>query len=289
MSLHTNTDTLKLNNGLTIPQVALGTYESVEGDAKKAVEFALQNGYRHIDTAAFYHNEKEVGAGIRSSGVPREEIFLTTKLWNDDHKRVAEAFNESLDRLGLDYVDCYMIHWPKSLDPKTGKPYDDWNYVDTYKELQKLLKTGKVKSLGVSNFTQKKIETLLSDPEVTVKPVVNQIEGHPLLPQHDLTKWLIEQDIVVENFCPLGSSRSTLVTNETIVEIANKNNVDPGQVLISWSVQRGTVPLPKSVSEKRLIGNLKTFTLSDEDFETIQKLSEVQGTRRTVEDEVFSD
>ncbi|KAM9892282.1 hypothetical protein OXX79_010125 [Metschnikowia pulcherrima] len=289
MSLHTNTGTYTLLNGKTIPKIALGTYLSNEGECAASVKLALQNGYRHIDTAAYYFNEEEVGQGIKESGVPREEIFVTTKVWNDQHKNVKGAFESSLKKLGLDYVDLYLMHWPISLDPETQKPYADWDYVDTYKEMQKLVHSGKAKSIGVSNFTVAKVRRLLADPEITIKPVVNQIEAHPLLPQPELTKWMQDEGIIIEAYRPLGSAQSVLITNETIVEIAKKNNVDAGQVLISWGVQRGTVVLPKSVKEKRLISNLKTFTLSEEDFRAVDTLSEKYGVQRTVDSEVFED
>lgn len=131
-----------MNNGQHIPAVALGTYEAKEGDCSTSVKVALQNGYRHIDTAAFYDNEEEVGQGIRYSGISREEIFVTTKIWNDQHKDVAGACSRSLEKVGLDYLDLYLIHWPISLDPETQEPYTDWDYVDTYKELQKLVDSG---------------------------------------------------------------------------------------------------------------------------------------------------
>lgn len=292
MSLKNNTTTFTLNDGNKIPAVGLGTWQATEKDAaRKAVKAALQNGYRHIDTAAIYGNEAEVGQGIKDSGVPREEIFVTTKLWNTEHKNIEAALETSLKKLDLDYVDLYLIHWPVSTNPDTNSVYEDFDFVDTYKEVQKLVKTGKVKSVGVSNLTKKKIERLLADKDITVKPAVNQIEAHPLLPQEELTEYLKLQDIIIEAYSPLGSSESPLFTNETIKELAKKNNVDAAQVLVSWAIQRGTVVLPKSVTESRVISNLKTFTLSDEDFATLNNLSTVHGVKRTCDPawNVFSD
>lgn len=272
-----------LNNGTVIPAIGLGTWQlDNRHEFYDSVKCALKNGYRHIDTAACYKNEEYIGKAIKDSGIPREEIFITTKIWNDRHKDVAKALDESLEKLGVEYVDLYLVHWPVSIDPKTGKPYDDWDYVDTYKALQKLYKeSGKIKALGVSNFTKKKLERLLNDPEVDVVPVVNQIEAHPLLTQDELYKYLEEKNIKIAAYSPLGSAHSPLIKNETILEIANKNGVDAGQVLISWAVQRKTIVLPKSVKESRLISNLKTFILSDKDFETLNKLSEKYGVVRT--------
>ncbi|ABN68174.1 aldo/keto reductase [Scheffersomyces stipitis CBS 6054] len=271
-----------LNNGVKIPAIGLGTWQaSAPGHASNATKVALQNGYRHIDTAAIYKNEEEVGQGLKDSGLKREEVFITTKLWNGDHKNAAKALDESLKKLGVDYVDLYLIHWPVSTDPATGKDYEDWDYVDTWKQLQKLYKeTKKVRAIGVSNFTKSKIERLLADPEVDVVPAVNQVEAHPLLTQPELYDYLKEKNIVIEAYSPLGSTDAPLFKNETIAAIAKKNGVEPGHVLISWAVQRNTVVLPKSVTNSRIISNLKTFTLPEEDFEALNKLSEKDGIHR---------
>ncbi|EGV64377.1 Glycerol 2-dehydrogenase (NADP(+)) [Yamadazyma tenuis] len=283
MSLSVTSKTFKLNTGASIPAVGLGTWRATEADAAyKSVKTALQNGYRHIDTAAIYGNEEEVGRGIKDSGVPRSEIFVTTKLWNKNHKDVEGALNESLSKLGLDYVDLYLIHWPHSTDPVTGKDYTDWDYVDTYKELQKVYKaSNKIKAIGVSNFTIAKIERLLADKDVTVVPAANQVELHPLLPQDRLLKYLNEKGIYAEAYSPLGSNDSPLFKNGTVVSIAKKFDIEPAQVLISWAVQRGTVVLPKSVTASRVISNLKTLVLPDEEFEQLSKLSEKDGVVRT--------
>ncbi|KAL1573008.1 Aldo_ket_red domain-containing protein [Candida albicans] len=277
--LKTNNDRIALNNGNKIPVIGLGTWES----NKDAFLTALKLGYRHIDTATIYKNEEQVGQAIKESGIPREELFITTKVWNNDHKNVEQALETSLKKLGLDYVDLYLVHWPVSIDKTTKEPYPDYDYVDTYKELQKIYKTTtKIKSIGVSNFTKSQLERLLSADGVDVVPAVNQVEAHPLLPQPELYEYLKEKGITLEAYSPLGTSSSPLIKNKTIVEIADKNGVDPAQVLISWAVQRKTVVLPKSVTESRLVSNLKTFELSAKDFDTLNKLSEKEGITRII-------
>lgn len=286
-----NTDVYTLNSGAIIPAVGFGTWQSEDNQAYEAVKVALANGYKHIDTAAIYKNEEQVGKAIKDSKISREELFITTKLWNTDHKRAAEALDESLKKLGLDYVDLYLIHWPLSTDPATGEPYSDWDYLDAYKELQKLQKSGKTKAIGVSNFTQKQVQRVLDDKDVTIVPAVNQIEAHPLLTQPELTEFLQKHNILVEAYSPLGSTNSPLFKNPVVVELAEKYEVEPAQVLISWALQRKTVVLPKSVTEKRIISNFKTFELAPEDFKKLSNLSEQYGVQRlnTLKGVDFSD
>ena len=279
--LQDNTKTFTLNDGNKIPAIGLGTWRATaEDNIKDVVESALRNGYRHIDTAAIYGNEEDVGAGIKASGVPREEIFVTTKLWNTNHKNVRAAFEESLKKLQLDYVDLYLIHWPVDgdFDDKNAKINDSF---EAYLELQKLKQEGKTKSIGVSNFTQGRLESLLSHPEVTIKPVTNQIEAHPLLPQTELYNYLKKNDIYITAYSPLGSNDSPLFKDKTVLKIAEKNDVEPAQVLVSWAVQRDTIVLPKSVKASRLVSNRKTLQLSDEDFAVLNNLAAVEGVHRT--------
>lgn len=284
MSLKADTTTIKLNNGVEIPAVGLGTWRATdENSAYTAVKTALQNGYRHIDTAAAYGNEEEVGKAIKDSGVPREEIFVTTKLWNTRHKEVETALDESLNKLGLEYIDLYLMHWPVPTNAATGEFFiEGWSYVDTYKSLEKVYKsTKKIKTIGVSNFTIPKLQALLDDKEITTVPAVNQIELHPLLPQPKLLDFMKQHGIYAEAYSPLGSADSPLFKNEDVVSIAKKLDVEPAQVLVSWAIQRGTIVLPKSVTPSRVISNLQTLTLSDEDFATLNGLADKYGKVRT--------
>lgn len=280
MTLTENTQTFTLNTGAKIPQVGFGTWKSKDGEGYQSTKIALANGYRHIDTAAIYGNEEEVGKAIKESGIPREELFITTKLWNSDHKKATEALDTSLKKLGLDYVDLYLIHWPASTD-ESGQKYSDWNYIDTYKELQKIYKnTKKVRAIGVSNFGLKEFDKFFADPEITVVPAANQIEAHPLLQQPDLVEFLNKKNILIEAYSPLGSTGTPFLKNDKLVEIAKKNGVEVAQLILSWGVQRGTVVLPKSTTESRIISNLKTFKLSQEDFDAVTELEKAYGTKR---------
>lgn len=277
-----NYEYYQLNDGNKIPAIGLGTYKVTDADeARASVKTALQNGYRHIDTASRYKNEEQVGEGIRESGVPREEVFVTTKLWNADHHDPEGALNESLKKLGLDYVDLYLIHYPVNLEEKILAQPHHYDFIETYKNMQKLVHNGKAKSIGVSNFTKERVEQLLADEEVTIKPVVNQIEAHPLLTQPDLKEYLDLENILVEAFSPLGSATSPLFENPVVKSIAQNNNASAGQVLVSWALQRNTVVLPKSVKEERIISNMKTFTLGEADFEALNNLSVKFGEQRT--------
>lgn len=281
MSLHEDTTVYTLNDGNKIPAIGLGTWRTTPPDsAKDIVKAAIDNGYRHIDTAAVYGNEEEVGQGIHAANVPREELFITTKLWNTEHNNVKGAFEESLKKLGLDYVDLYLIHWP--LDGE----FDDKNAtinesIQTYLELQKLKESGKAKSIGVSNYTKKRLEALLAHPEVTVTPAVLQIEAHPLLPQPELYDFAKQHDIRITAYSPLGGDGAPLFKDDTVKSLAEKYNAHPAQILVSWAVQRRTVVLPKSVKTERLISNKKVVTFSDEDFALLNALAEKEGATRT--------
>ncbi|KAL2164856.1 hypothetical protein VTH06DRAFT_152 [Thermothelomyces fergusii] len=267
--------TFKLNTGAEIPAIGLGTWQSKPGEVGKAVEAALRAGYRHIDTAFAYGNEKEVGEGIRASGVPREEIFLTTKLDNTWHKRAPEALQRSLENLGVDYLDLYLMHWPSSTDPEdVKKHYPDWDFVDTWREMQKLVETGKIRNLGVSNFGIKNLERLLNDPSCKIVPAVNQIELHPGNPSPKLVAYCAEKGIHCSGYSPLGSSDSPLYKNETIAAIAQAKNRTVQQVLLLWGVKKGWSVLPKSVNPDRVKANfdLDGWDLTDEEMAKIDAI-----------------
>lgn len=273
--------TFTLNDGTKIPAVALGTWRAKNDEATEAVATALKNGYKHIDTAAVYGNEEGVGEGIKKSGVKREHIYLTTKLWNTDHKNPEAALDASLKKLGTDYVDLYLMHWPINIaDERAAKP-EEYDFIETYKAMQDLVKAGKAKSIGISNFTKERVQKLLADKDVTIKPVVNQIEAHPLLPQQELYDYLKLEKIHIEAYSPLGSEGSPLLNNPAVKEIAEKYDANTGQILISWAVQRETIVLPKSANKERVLTNLKTVHLKKEDFEALNGLSGKYGVNRT--------
>lgn len=279
---------------------SLGTFRSSKNEAYSAVLHAIkETGYVHIDTAAMYQNEEEVGKAIKDSGVSRDKLFITTKLWGTQQRNPKAALNDSLKRLGLDYVDLYLIHWPVPL--KTGnikdgnlfsfptKPdgsrdvdIEDWNFIKTWELVQDLPKTGKTKAVGVSNFSINNLKELLAAPTTKVVPAVNQIEVQPLLPQTELIEFAKSKGIITEAYSPLGSLDSPLFTNKTLLEIAKSYDVQVAQLLINWAVKRGYVVLPKSVTNSRIDANFQVFDLKDEDFQKISDLIKVEGERRFV-------
>ncbi|KAI0464882.1 hypothetical protein LJB42_000095 [Komagataella kurtzmanii] len=289
-----STKTFKLNNGLSIPAVGLGTWQSTDEEAYNAVIAALKAGYRHIDTAYCYGNEEPIGKAIKDSGVARKDIFITTKLWGTDHTRAEEGLDRSLKLLGLDYVDLFLMHWPVPMNPNgnhdkfptlpDGKRdiLFDWNFVDTYREMQKLVASGKTKAIGVSNFSITNLKKLLADPEITTKPVVNQVETHGYLPQQKLLEYAKENDIVLEAYSPLGSTGAPLLKDELVQELAKKNGISESTLLISWAVWRGIVVLPKSVTPSRIADNLKIIELCEEDGKKLNELASIRGEKRLV-------
>ena len=269
-----NRKTFPLNTGGSIPAIGLGTWQSKPNEVTAAVKAALQAGYRHIDTALAYGNEHEVGLGIKESGVPRKEIFLTTKLNNTWHHRVGAGIDSSLKDLGTDYVDLYLMHWPCSTDPDTKKHRDDWDFIKTWQEMQKLPATGKVKAIGVSNFAIKNLEKLLNDPLCKVVPAVNQIELHPCNPSPKLVAYCNDKGIHCTGYSCLGSTDSPLYKDETLLGIAKEVGKSPQQVLLAWGIQKGWSVIPKTVNPERVKANfqLDGWSLSDADVKKIDAM-----------------
>ncbi|AUZ40379.1 glyoxal/methylglyoxal reductase [Bacillus stercoris] len=256
-------DTVKLHNGVEMPWFGLGVFKVENGsEATESVKAAIKNGYRSIDTAAIYKNEEGVGIGIKESGVAREELFITSKVWNEDqgYETTLAAFEKSLERLQLDYLDLYLIHWP-------GKD----KFKDTWRALEKLYKDGKIRAIGVSNFQVHHLEELLKDAEI--KPMVNQVEFHPRLTQKELRDYCKKQGIQLEAWSPLMQGQ--LLDNEVLTQIAEKHNKSVAQVILRWDLQHEVVTIPKSIKEHRIIENadIFDFELSQEDMDKIDALN----------------
>ncbi|KAA0544907.1 aldo/keto reductase [Bacillus sp. BGMRC 2118] len=255
------TDTTTLHNGVKMPWFGLGVFKVQEGEeVVSSVKAAIKNGYRSIDTAAVYQNEEGVGQAIKEAGVPRDELFITTKVWNADqgYDSTLQAFETSLSKLGLDYLDLYLVHWPVK-----GK------YNDTWKALEKLYKDGKVRAIGVSNFQIHHLEDLLSHAEI--KPMVNQVEYHPHLTQEELQAFCKKEGIQLEAWSPL--KQGELLNEPTIVKIAEQHQKSPAQIILRWDLQNEVVTIPKSIKENRIIENASIF-----DFElTADEMREISS------------
>ena len=261
--MQTLTDSYLLSNGVTIPCLGFGTYKTPEGEVGVAsVKTALETGYRHIDTAAFYGNESSVGRAIRAVGIPREEIFVTTKVWNTErgYEKAKASILASLDRLGLEYLDLCLIHWPA-----TARQYQDWEAInrDTWRAFTELHRLGKVRAIGVSNFKPHHLKALM---ETEVKPMVNQIELHPGQAQTETLAYCRDNGVLVEAWSPMG--RGKLLDHPLITGIAAQYGKTPAQLCIRWCLQKGALPLPKSVTPARIRENVQVFdfTISPEDM-----------------------
>jgi diketogulonate reductase-like aldo/keto reductase len=254
---------IRLNDGTVIPQLGLGVFQVPNEQVAEVVRYGFEAGYRSIDTAAGYRNEEGVGEAIASSGLPRDEVFVTTKLANSDHGYDAalRAFEESLKKLKLDYVDLYLIHWPLPGQDK---------YVDTWRAFEKLQEDGLARSIGVSNFLIPHLERLFD--ETDVPPSVNQIEIHPALQQQELRHFCLDNDIVPEAYSPLAQGE--VLREPAIQELAAKHRKTPAQVILRWHIQEGNIVIPKSVTPARIRENIEIFDfeLSNEDMRVFERL-----------------
>ena len=263
MKLNINSK-LKLNNGVEIPILGLGTYLSEQGyQAFEAINYALDAGYRHFDTAAFYFNEESVGKAIRESSIDRKEIFVTTKVWNSDHgyEKTLKAFELSMKKLDIEYADLYLVHWPVE---KLRR--------ETWKALEKIYNEGLVRAIGVSNYTIQHLEELLED--CTIEPAVNQVEYHPFLYQKKLRDYCRSKNIVLESYSPL--TKGQRIDDKHLTEIAKKYHKTNAQILIRWNLEQEVVVIPKSSNKERIIENSKVFdfTIKPEDMEKLNALNE---------------
>lgn len=254
---------IALNNDVMIPQIGFGVFQVEDGpQTVDAVRTALEDGYRHIDTASVYGNEASVGKAIAESDVDRANLFITTKLWNDDIRKrgTKDAFQESLDRLGLDYVDLYLIHWPA----------EGWQ--EAWAAMQELYAQGRMRAIGVSNFERNHLTELLEQTDVL--PAVDQVESSPTFPNQDLIDFCHGKDIAVEAWSPLGGTGGNLLTDQRLLDIGEKYGKSSAQVVLRWDLQRGVIPLPKSVHSTRIMQNIHVFDfeLDESEMQLISSL-----------------
>ncbi|RVD61597.1 aldo/keto reductase [Mesorhizobium sp. M2D.F.Ca.ET.185.01.1.1] len=259
---------LKLNDGSTIPQIGLGVWQVEPSITAKVVRWGIEAGYRLIDTAEGYRNEEGVGEAIRAAGVPRSELFITSKLRNGAHQRDAalRAFDDTMQKLGIDRIDLFLIHWPVPAQNK---------YLEAWKTLVELQKAGRIKSVGVSNFNQDHLERIIGETGVT--PVVNQIELHPRFQQRDKRDFHRKHNIHIESWSPLGSGR--LLADPMLEKLAKKHGKSVAQVIIRWHLQEGLIVIPKSIHQERIAGNFDVFgfELDADDMQTIRGMDSADG------------
>ncbi|KAK9425671.1 hypothetical protein SUNI508_03032 [Seiridium unicorne] len=283
----------KLNTGAEIPAVGFGTWQAKPGEVAKAVEIALKSGYKLIDAAYCYANEDEVGQGLKAafdSGIKREDIFVVTKLWNTYSTRAEFGLDKSLKSLGLDYVDLFLVHWAVGMNPNGTRPDGgdadrfpllpngerdilwDHDHVQTWKDMEALVKTGKTKAIGVCNYSKIYLENLLK--HASIVPAVNQIENSPALPQQEVVDTAKQNGIHIMAYSPLGSTGGPLMKSDIVTSLAEKKGVSTGTILLSYHVARGSTVLAKSVTESRIKENLKIVDLSADDLQELSKVPE---------------
>ena len=261
-----------LHNSQQIPAIGFGTYKATEDEGRKAIHYALESGYRLIDTAAFYFNEGTVGRAIRESGVPRDEILVTTKVWREElgYEGTKRAFQKSISKLGLDYIDIYLIHWPAN-----ARNYDHWQQVnqDTWRAMEELVDEGKIKTIGLSNFTLTYLRPLLD--HARIKPAINQIEFHPGYWQPQLYDFCQNENILMEAWSPLARGR--VFQNALLQQIAARHQKSVAQICLRWCVDKGVIPLPKSSTPDRIAANkdIFDFQLSTQEVRQIDALPQM--------------
>ena len=277
MNLTNVNSPIKLENGVEIPCVGYGTFRTDPAVTARAVQDAIEAGYRHIDTARIYENEEGVGEGIRVSGVPREKLFVTSKLWNTDrgYEETKAAFQASLERLGLDYLDLYLIHWPAN-EKQFGDRAAQIN-ADSWRAMEELYEAGRIRAIGLSNFMPHHVKKLMETARI--KPMVDQSEVHPGWPHTDEIIKLQDMGILVEAWGPLGGQGSVVLQNPTMKKIAEAHGKSTAQVSLRWIIQQGVLPLPKSVHVERIRQNMDLFDfeLSDDEMKEISSLSGLGG------------
>ncbi|SEB36556.1 2,5-diketo-D-gluconate reductase A [Paramicrobacterium humi] len=261
--------TIELNDGHRIPQLGFGVFKVDPAETERIVTDALNAGYRHIDTAAIYGNEEGVGAALKKSGIPRDELFITTKLWNTEHAtdRALAAIDESLEKLGLDYVDLYLVHWPS--------PTQD-RYVEAWHALEQIKADGKARSIGVSNFLREHLDRILAESDTV--PAIDQIELHPALQSRELTSFARSKGIAIEAWGPLGQGKYPLFDEPAVADAASAHGKTPAQVVIRWHLQHGNIVFPKSNHAERIAANFDVFDfeLSGDEMAGIDELERDQ-------------